>query len=134
MKSLFSGLAVAAAVTLVFLGCGAERPFDRGQRISGPGDIEGKPTPDPSGTPGPTPSEALSEEFFVTKVLPLLESDCTGCHENKAGNYETAKSLVVKGDFASSPLVRKAQGLDGHDAIWEVGSEALKALKAWIEP
>ena len=111
---------IAALILLSFaVGCGSGNPFDRGARVLG-GDTGGK------GNGNEKPSDV-----FNTKLLPLLESKCSSCHDNKAPNFETAAELVVPGSPETSVLYLRATGTE-HKAVWKIGSTEAAALSAWI--
>jgi hypothetical protein len=135
MKSLLTIL----ITSVVLIGCGSDRPFQRGEdRIEADGQSGGsdKPTDptdptDPGENPNPTPPPALSKTFFDENVLPALVKSCDSCHDNPAPDFNEAKKLVVFKKPNDSVLYTKAAGT-GHKKIWKPDSAELAVLATWI--
>jgi hypothetical protein len=105
---------------LAVIGCGTNTPFKRGEpREGGENPVSGA-------------SAGLNESDFSSRIFPLLDRDCTGCHGNPAPSFEAAKSRVVFRNLNESQLYMRASGKEEHETIWTDESDELKALVAWI--
>lgn len=122
-------------LSILFLSsCGTDRPFSRGAlQATDSADSQKRSGSPDSGVPAS--SEAtLSRALFEAKVLPMLQAQCTGCHENFAPTYEKAIALVKGGVPLDSRLYLTAIGKASHAGgeIIAVGSAEETLLKDWI--
>lgn len=129
--------------------CGSDTPFKRGPNPEGQNQTGFKPGGGNGGGGGnnggnggrneerpptstPVVPMTLSEDFFNEIVLPMLNSDCVGCHEDKLPDFEAAKTFVVIAKPEESILFLRASNGHANRKTWIPGSEKLKILEAWI--
>lgn len=124
---MFKTILYTACLSLVFLGCGTENPFDRG----------------PDYDDGSLIAPGLVEDMsFSANVMPVL-SKCTGCHAGGTGGwtydggteaYTQAFSVVDTAAPENSLLLIKGSGGDGHGggSLFSSASDDYQKILAWI--
>lgn len=73
----------------------------------------------------------VCEDAFKENVLPNLVKSCDRCHDNPAGDYKTALTLIKPGFPLESQLYLVATG-KSHKKVWAVDSDGAKSLEVWI--
>ena len=114
-------LLICLTLTALLAACGTPTPFERGPR---------KENEAPAPPVGET-AEGLSEQVYMEKIFPLLESQCSGCHGNPAPDFNAAKSLAVFKQPGNSPILLRPTGTD-HETIWAAGSSEAGLVTKWI--
>lgn len=95
-----------------------------------------EPTPTPP-TPPDTSPTSLDPEYFNEVVLPIIERDCTMCHDGYATSFDDALNWVVIGKPDESALVligmnKYAKRQHTVRRAWKANSVELAVIKNWI--
>jgi len=116
-------------LSLTFLGCGTDHPFDRGPDFD-----------DGTVVVPPGPGDGVSFSFAV---MPILET-CVSCHAGGTGGwkydggpdaYNQAIQVVDIDDPESSLMLIKGSGGANHGGgqLFSVNSDEYDTILAWIE-